>query len=219
MRRGQRVARRLGQVTVLIETCFSQSAALAYSYQFRSIFMTDGFSGNYRFLARYNRWINGNLYEACDALTDAARKQDRGAFFGSIHRTLNHLVLADQVWLRRFAKCGTDNGMTFPSLHAGVLDMPEAYTLDMVLFEDWGGLKAKRAQLDAAIEQWTADMPEAYPQLTMRYDNSKGVQREHAVWMAVTHFFNHQTHHRGQATTLLTQAGGSVGVTDLIALA
>jgi uncharacterized damage-inducible protein DinB len=180
--------------------------------------MTDGFPGNYRFLARYNGWINGKLYEACDALTDEARKQDRGAFFGSLHHTLNHLVVADQVWLKRFAKCGADNGMPFPSLGAEVLDMPEAYTLGMVLFEDWEELKAKRMQLDAAIEQWTADMPEAYTQLTMRYGNSEGVQREHAAWMAITHFFNHQTHHRGQATTLLTQAGGAVGVTDLIAL-
>lgn len=180
--------------------------------------MAGAFCDNYRFLARYNRWINGRLYEACDALTDEARKQDRGAFFGSLHRTLNHLVLADQVWLKRFARCGADNGTPFPSLSAEVLDMPEAYTLDMVLFEDWPGLKGKRAQLDAAIEQWAADMPETYPQLSMRYSNSKGVQREHAAWMAITHFFNHQTHHRGQATTLLTQAGGAVGVTDLIAL-
>jgi hypothetical protein len=75
--------------------------------------MTDGFPGNYRFLARYNGWINGKLYEACDALTDEARKQDRGAFFGSLHHTLNHLVVADQVWLKRFAKCGADNGMPF----------------------------------------------------------------------------------------------------------
>ncbi len=78
--------------------------------------MADGFSGNYRFLARYNRWMNGKLYEASEALTDEARKQDRGAFFGSLHHTLNHLVVADQVWLKRFAKCGADNGMPFPSL-------------------------------------------------------------------------------------------------------
>ena len=177
--------------------------------------MADGFSGNYRFLARYNRWINGKLYEACDALTDEACKQDRGAFFGSLHRTLNHLVVADQVWLRRFAKCGADNGMAFASLHAQVLDMPEAYTLDMVLFEDWADLKDKRVQLDAAIDQWVADMPEAYPQLTMRYGNSKGVQREHAAWMAITHFFNHQTHHRGQAHAMITAAGQQTGDTDL----
>jgi uncharacterized damage-inducible protein DinB len=180
--------------------------------------MADAFCDNYRFLARYNRWINERLYEACEALTDEARKQERGAFFGSIHRTLCHLVVADQVWLRRFAQCGADKGITFASLGPQVLDMPEAYTLDMVLFEEWADLKAKRAQLDAAIEQWVADMPDAYPQLTMRYGNSKGVQREHAAWMAITHFFNHQTHHRGQASTLITQAGGTVGVTDLIAL-
>jgi len=180
--------------------------------------MTREFCDNYRFLARYNRWINERLYEACEALTDEARKQERGAFFGSIHRTLGHLVLADQVWLRRFAQCGADNGIAFASLGPDVLDMPEAYTLDMVLFDGWTELKAKRAQLDAAIEQWVADMPDSYPQLTMRYGNSKGVQREHAAWMAITHFFNHQTHHRGQASTLVTQAGGTVGVTDLIAL-
>jgi len=180
--------------------------------------MTREFCDNYRFLSRYNRWINERLYEACEALTDEARKQERGAFFGSIHRTLGHLVLADQVWLRRFAQCGADNGISFSSLGPDVLDMPEAYTLDMVLFEGWVELKAKRAQLDAAIEQWAADMPDHYPQLTMRYGNSKGVRREHAAWMAITHFFNHQTHHRGQASTLVTQAGGTVGVTDLIAL-
>ena len=145
--------------------------------------MTTPFVDNYRFLARYNCWINQRLYEACEALSDEGRKRDRGSFFGSIHRTLSHLVLADQVWLKRFAQCGTENGITFPSLGADVLDMPESY-----------------------------------PQLTMRYSNSKGVQRAHPAWQALTHFFNHQTHHRGQATTLLTQAGGEVGLTDLIAL-
>lgn len=180
--------------------------------------MTPEFRENYRLLARYNRWINERLYAACDALTDEARKQQRGAFFGSIHHTLGHLVLADQVWLRRFAQCGAENGMIFASLGPDVLDMPEVFTLDMVLFEGWAELKAKRVQLDAAIEQWAADMPDAYPRLTMRYGNTKGVQREHAAWMAITHFFNHQTHHRGQASTLVTQAGGTVGVTDLIAL-
>lgn len=180
--------------------------------------MTGAFSDNYRLLAQYNRWMNERLYDACETLSDEERKRERGAFFGSIHHTLGHLVLADQVWLRRFAQCGNENGIRFTSLGAEVLDMPQAYTLDMVLYEDWAGLKAKRQQLDGAIEQWAADMPEAYPAMTMRYANSKGVQREHGVWKALTHFFNHQTHHRGQVTTLVTQAGAGVGVTDLIAL-
>ena len=180
--------------------------------------MSTPFTDNYRFLARYNRWINERLYAACDTLTDEERKRDRGAFFGSIHRTLGHLVVADQVWLKRFAQCGQAHGMPFTALHAGVLDLPEAYTLDMVLFDDWQDLGAKRGQLDAAIEAWAAGLPEAFPLASMRYSNSKGVQREHPAWQAITHFFNHQTHHRGQATTLITQAGVEVGVTDLIAL-
>lgn len=180
--------------------------------------MDAGFSDHYRFLARYNRWINGRLYDACGALTDEERKRERGAFFGSLHRTLNHLVVADQVWLRRFVQCGLDHGVTPASLNATVLDLPPGSQLDTVLFEGWPDLRAKREQLDLAIEAWVAEMPGGYPQFTMRYSNSKGVQRAHPAWQAMTHFFNHQTHHRGQATTLLTQAGGDIGVTDLIAL-
>ena len=74
-----------------------------------------------------------------------------------------------------------------------------------------------RANADA-IEAWLAALPADFPQRTMRYSNTKGVQREHPMWQALTHFFNHQTHHRGQVTTLLMQAGVDVGVTDLIAL-
>ncbi|MES2362205.1 MAG: DinB family protein [Pseudomonadota bacterium] len=180
--------------------------------------MATAFLDNGRLLARYNSWINQRLYEACEKLTDEERKRERGAFFGSIHKTLNHLIVTDQVWLRRFARSGAENGMCFAALEGGLVDIPEAYQLDMVPFEDWSDLKAKRVQLDAAIERWVADMPEAYPQMTMRYSNSRGVQREHPAWQAMTHFFNHQTHHRGQATTLLMQAGVDIGVTDLLAL-
>lgn len=180
--------------------------------------MDTAFADNYRFLARYNRWINQRLYDACETLSDAQRKLDRGAFFGSVHRTLNHLVVADQIWLRRFAQCGLDNGVGLDSLNAGVLDLPAGSRLDTVLFDDWQALRAKRMQLDGAIERWVAEMPDGYPHFTMRYSNSQGAARAHPAWQAMTHFFNHQTHHRGQATTLLTQAGVDIGVTDLIAL-
>ncbi|HQR99626.1 MULTISPECIES: DinB family protein [unclassified Polaromonas] len=180
--------------------------------------MDAAFADNYRFLAKYNRWMNQRLFDACDTLGDEERKRERGAFFGSLHRTLNHLVVADQIWLRRFAQCGLDHGVTFASLNGAVLDLPAGSRLDTVPFDDWPALRAKREQLDAAIEAWVADMPEGYPQFTMTYSNSKGVPRAHPAWQAMTHFFNHQTHHRGQATTLLMQAGVDVGVTDLIAL-
>lgn len=180
--------------------------------------MNNAFIDNYRFLARYNRWMNQRLYSACGALSDEERKRERGAFFGSIHRTLNHLVVADQIWLRRFAQCGADHGLVLDCLNAAVLDLPPGSQLDTVPFDSWQALSDKREQLDIAIEQWVQDMPEGYPQFSMQYSNTKGVQRSHAAWPAMTHFFNHQTHHRAQAGTLLTQAGGDLGVTDLIAL-
>lgn len=180
--------------------------------------MGDELSENYRFLARYNRWMNMRLYEACEPLGDEERKRECGAFFGSIHRTLNHLVLADQIWLRRFAQCALDHGTTLASLDAALLDLPPGSRLDSVLFDDWQALRARREALDAAIEAWVKDMPEGYLQFTMRYSNSAAVQRAHPAWQAMSHFFNHQTHHRAQAGTLLMQAGVNVGVTDLIAL-
>jgi uncharacterized damage-inducible protein DinB len=178
----------------------------------------DNLVDNYRFLARYNQWFNARLLEACEQLSDDQRKQDRGAFFGSIHRTLNHLLVGDQVWLKRFRQCGLDHGWQAPSLDEAVLDLPQGTALNSVLFDDWAATRAKRVQLDAAIVQWAADMPGGFGQFTMRYANSVGVQRVHPAWQAMTHFFNHQTHHRGQVTALLMQAGVDPGVTDLIAL-
>ena len=81
-----------------------------------------------------------------------------------------------------------------------------------------GGLRGQRERLDAAIENWMRDMPPGFALQTLRYANSKGVRREHPAWQALTHFFNHQTHHRGQASTLLSQAGVDLGVTDLLML-
>jgi uncharacterized damage-inducible protein DinB len=169
---------------------------------------------NYRFLARYNRWFNGRLYDACEQLPDEERKRDRGAFFGSIHGTLNHLIWGDQIWLKRFAAQGVD----FAALGGGLLDLPPGAVHETPLQADWGALRAKREQLDAAIEDWLREMPAEFTLRTMNYSNSKGVQRSHPAWQALTHFFNHQTHHRGQVTTMLSQAGIDPGITDLIAL-
>ena len=172
------------------------------------------FLENYRFLARYNRWMNQRLYTVCDALTDKQRKADRGAFFKSIHHTLTHLLLADKMWLARF----TRQGLNFEALPAHLLAMPEGADYTSDLHPDWEDLKNNRDKLDEAIEQWLAEMPLEFLTSTLSYTNTKSVARAHPAWQALTHFFNHQTHHRGQVTTLLTQAGVDVGVTDLVAL-
>jgi len=175
---------------------------------------TSTFADNYRLLARYNRWFNQRLYDTCEQLTDEERKRDRGAFFGSVHNTLNHLVWGDQAWLRRFAV----QGVVFDSLSDSLLALPPGALHGTVLYEDWTALRAQRERLDVAIEDFAERMPADYPMRIMRYANTRGVQREHPVWQALTHFFNHQTHHRGQVTALLMQAGVDPGTTDLIAI-
>jgi uncharacterized damage-inducible protein DinB len=80
-------------------------------------------------------------------------------------------------------------------------------------------LRIAREAVDAAIEEWVRDMPDDFLSRNIQYSNTKSVLREHPAWQALTHFFNHQTHHRGQVTTLLSQAGVDVGSTDIIALA
>jgi uncharacterized damage-inducible protein DinB len=169
---------------------------------------------NYRLLARYNQWFNNRLYNACEPLSAQERERERGAFFGSIHRTLNHVVWGDQMWLQRFAVQDT----SFPALESGLLELPPGAVHETVLYTEWTALRARRAQLDAAIEAWLSEMPASFLLSTMRYSNTKGIVREHPAWQALTHFFNHQTHHRGQVTTLLSQSGIDVGTTDLIAL-
>ena len=176
--------------------------------------MDTAFTDNYRFLARYNRWFNQRLYAACEQLPDEERKRDRGAFFGSIHVTLNHVMWGDRIWLRRFG----EQGVAFSSLTPDVLRLPEGAMHGTLIYGDWEALRKARDELDAAIEDWARDMPADFPARIMRYSNTKGVAREHPVWQAITHFFNHQTHHRGQVTTLLAQAGIDPGTTDLIAL-
>ena len=176
--------------------------------------MDAAFLENYRFLARYNRWMDLRLYDACEALSDEERKRQRGAFFGSIHHTLTHLVLADRMWLHRFALQQT----SFAALSAAALALPEDSDYTSELYPDWQDLRQTRVALDDVIERWLSEMTPDFLTRTMHYANTKGVQRAHPAWQAMTHFFNHQTHHRGQVTTLLAQAGVDVGVTDLIAL-
>ncbi len=169
---------------------------------------------NYRFLARYNHWFNQRLYDTVGRLPDEERKLERGAFFGSIHRTLNHLVWGDTVWLGRFAQ----QGVAFAALDPALLALPSGAVHETELFGEFDALRSHRERMDTAIDGWVANMPDDFPMRTMRYANRAGLQREHPVWQAMTHFFNHQTHHRGQITTLLMQAGIDPGTTDLIAL-
>ncbi len=150
-------------------------------------------------MARYNQWMNSKLYELCAGIPDAERKRDRGAFFGSVHGTLNHLLYGDLAWLSRF----TGDPAQVPRLGAE-------------LYADFGELRAERRRVDVRILDWASDLPDAWLRSPFAFTSqTDGANRELPTWVLVVHLFNHQTHHRGQLTTLLTQLGHDPGETDL----
>jgi len=154
-----------------------------------------------RRMARYNRWQNQNLYGVADALSDEERRRERGAFFGSIHKTLSHLLWGDQIWMSRFA------GMARPQ--GGIHDLTSFYP-------DWDELKRERAAFDEEMIAWADGLDDAWLAGDLTY-YSVSAKREitGAKWLLVTHMFNHETHHRGQVHCMLTQAGGKPHDTDL----
>jgi len=159
-------------------------------------------------LARYNRWMNDKLYGLAATLSDEARKRDSGAFFKSIHGTFNHLMVADRVWLARF------KGQTAPE---GFMAPGGIRALDQELYADFDDLRRERALTDDELSAWVAALtPErlAAPLVFIR----RGQRMECPLWHTVAHVFNHQTHHRGQLTTLFMQQGHDPGVTDLFAM-
>ncbi|GMQ76095.1 MAG: DinB family protein [Gammaproteobacteria bacterium] len=154
----------------------------------------------FRAMAQYNRWMNERLYAVCADIPDAERRRDRGAFFKSIHGTLNHLLLGDRLWLGRF------------------LDRPfQVDSLDQELYADFDELRVQRARTDGEILDFSATLDERALARDFRFTTIVN-PGEHVFPLrhVLLHFFNHQTHHRGQVTTLIKQAGHEPGVTDLM---
>ena len=164
-------------------------------------------------MAAYNTWMNDKVYAAAARLGDGEATRERGAFFGSIFGTLGHLVVADTIWLKRFAQ--------LPARHAALRPLdaePMPTRLDAHPYPDLAALAARRRELDAMIEAWAAALGEDELSGVLRYANTRGQPFVRPLFVLLMHFFNHQTHHRGQASTLLTQAGEDVGATDLVAM-
>ncbi|WP_372373733.1 DinB family protein [Vreelandella venusta] len=170
-----------------------------------------GLKDHFAMLASYNQWMNSKVYEAAGQLSATDLAKDRGAFFGSILGTLNHILVADTIWLKRFA--------THPSCMVSlreVADLPKPTTLDQIVFDDVGRLSEHRRWLDQRIIDWVAELSDGDLDVVLSYRNSKGIPANKRYSSLVLHFFNHQTHHRGQVSTLLSQAGVDIGVTDLM---
>lgn len=163
-----------------------------------------------RLLADYNAWMNQRVYQAA-ALPAANAAAPRGAFFGSLLGTLNHIAVGDILWLKRFAMHPAGYTTLAP---VTALPMPEG--LDRLLRPDLAGLQALRRELDQAIIAWAGQLAEPDLAHVLAYTNSRGIASRRDFGGVILHFFNHQTHHRGQATTLLSQAGIDIGATDLL---
>ncbi|WAL61703.1 DinB family protein [Thermocoleostomius sinensis] len=152
----------------------------------------------YEIMAAYNAWMNQKLYEICAKIPDEKRKEDLGAFFKSIHGTLNHLLVGDRIWMGRFTQ------------------QPVPYTIKQELYSDFDELRHQRQLTDQTITNWTKSLSPAWLAQPFTYtSNLDKKPRTLPTWLLVTHLFNHQIHHRGQLTTLLNQLGYDSGVTDL----
>lgn len=167
---------------------------------------------HFQLLARYNAWMNDKVYGAAAQLSPEALVQDRGAFFRSILGTLNHIAVGDIVWLTRFAE-----HPSCTALRQALATLPTPAALNQHLFDHLAPLHGLRNQLDGHIRDWVAALTEQDLDHHLQYHNMQGVPAQRLYPSLMLHFFNHQTHHRGQASTLL-QAGQDIGVTDLLAL-
>ena len=160
--------------------------------------MSDSLVNNFQRLAKYNTLANRRLFETCARLGDAGRRKARPAFFGSIHGTLNHIMVGDRIWLARFA------GEEVPSIN-----------LDAILYEDFDELRGARAFEDERIETFASGLDKEFLGGKIRYVNNEGKIYVDPVDLLVAHLFNHQTHHRGQVHDMLTQTNVPPPVLDL----
>jgi len=152
--------------------------------------------------AQYNAWMNQNIYNGCAQIPDEQRKSDRGAFFKSIHGTLNHLLVGDMMWMARFLS------KPIPGL-----------SLNAIIHDNFDDLWAARLKQDAEISAFAAGLTEEWLGTLFTF-RSFAYNREitNRNWFFVMQLFNHQTHHRGQVTTLMKQCGIDPGPTDLPAM-
>jgi uncharacterized damage-inducible protein DinB len=155
---------------------------------------------HYTSFAGYNAWANSRVYEAAAALSDAEYRADQGAFFKSMHGTLNHLLATDRIWMQRFTGQGT---------------APDR--LDAILHERLDDLRAARGAEDKRIVDWIGGLDDGTLQGVIRYRRvSTPEEFVQPLMPALDHWFNHQTHHRGQAHMILTSLGKKAPELDLL---
>lgn len=141
-------------------------------------------------MAEYNAWANARLYGMARQLPDEQYRKDVSAFFRSLHGTLNHIMTADLIWMRRLTGSGDHPGK-----------------LNAIVFDDLLSLSAARIREDQRIKDFVADLPDSRLEEVLEYRTLNGTPAKQPRREVLAHLFNHQTHHRGQAHTILTLLG------------
>lgn len=167
-------------------------------------------------LANYNQAMNLKMFDAAFQLSDEALRQDRGAFFSSIVGTINHIAVADSIWLQRLSVIFDPSWEIAQTSY--LLLIRTVHSLDGMLFDDIKQLQEYRIFLDELILKLSHLLNDDLLAQHVTYQDMKGNLYQKELHSLLMHFFNHQTHHRGQVSTLLTQAGVDIGVTDLNAM-
>ena len=142
---------------------------------------------HFQMLARYNRIANERLYESCDQLDPLEYRKQRQGSFGSIHGLLNHILRGDRIWMARFQ----GGGHSTPPLNS-------------ILFEDFADLRSARVREDHEMEVFFEHIAPDFLDRSLHYTNNKGQEYQEQARVAVSHMFNHQTHHRGQIHVMLS---------------
>ncbi|NRB39549.1 MAG: damage-inducible protein DinB [Pseudomonadales bacterium] len=166
---------------------------------------------NFELMSEYNAYMNENIYAVASKLDMQALTKDRGAFFKSIMGTLNHILVGDIIWLKRIA----NHPMNLSSLHE-MHQISKPNSLDEIIFPDLKSLQRERKKLDLIIHNFVNEISEEHINSTLIYTNTQGEAFSKKLSYILQHLFNHQTHHRGQVSVLLSQSGIDLGATDLL---
>lgn len=155
---------------------------------------------HFQMFAAYNRWANEELYQAAGRLSQEAYNRNVGAFFGSMNGTLNHILVADRIWMKRFSKTG---------------DHPDR--LDAILETEFQNLQNAREREDRRIIEWVDSLDDGALEKEFSYRTiTNPMDITQRLGPAVSHFFNHQTHHRGQGHMILSVLGENPPSLDLL---
>lgn len=168
---------------------------------------------SFQLMSKYNQQMNSQLFDVSSMLTEKERGADQGVFFDSVLGTLNHILVGDRIWLKRFCNHPTQ----FTSLD-DIRSIESPKSLSEILYPDFSELRIARQAMDEIIIAFAAEAKESDYEQNLKYANTKGKNFCRNFGLLNEHLYNHQTHHRGQVTALLSQFGKDYGSTDLLNL-